>query len=561
MSAGSRVLVTGADGFIGSHLTEALVRRAHVSAPSCSTTRSIPGVGWIMRPKRVRDSFEVFAGDIRDPHGVRTAMKGCDAVLHLAALIAIPYSYHSPDTYVDTNVKGTLNVVQAARELGVAAGRAHVDERGLRHGALRADHRGASAAGPVAVLGEQDRRGPDRDVLPRVVRHAGRRSLRPFNTYGPRQSARAVIPTIITQIASGKRQIRLGALHPTRDFNYVARHGRAASSPRCDRIAASARWSISAATSRSRSATLRALIAEVMGATIEIVTDEARLRPAKQRGRAAVGATTARRSDCSAGSPRTAARDGFRRGLAETVEWFTRTRPTSRATSRTSTTSDMNAAVTSLHADSAQVVEAISGRRGTVRSRCTSPSSRATSGDTSRSASTPSWVSSVGTYVDRFEAELAAFTGARPRGGRRQRHGGAARRAAARRRASRRRGARAGAHASSRPRTRSRYCGADAAFRRQRRATRWASIPAALRDHLRTIDASHARRRCVNRAYRPPHSRDRADAHVRPPGRHRRLAAQSRGDYRPRRSSRTPPSRSAAPTRAGTPARSASSAR
>ena len=131
-----RVLVTGADGFIGSHLIEGLVRAGYDGARvRALQLLQFLGLAGPLRRRTCKGQFEVFAGDIRDPHGVRTAMQGCDAVLHLAALIAIPYSYHSPDTYVDTNIKGTLNVLQAARDLGVAARRAHVDQRGLRHGA------------------------------------------------------------------------------------------------------------------------------------------------------------------------------------------------------------------------------------------------------------------------------------------------------------------------------------------------------------------------------------------------------------------------------------------
>ena len=219
-----KVLVTGADGFIGSHLTEALVRGGH-DVRAFVYYNSFNSWGWLDRcAPDVKGRFDVFAGDIRDPHGVRTAMRGCDRVLHLAALIAIPYSYPSPDTYVDTNIKGTLNVVQAAREPRRGARRAHLDERSLRHGALRADQRGAPVAGPVALLGQQDRRGPDRAVVPLLLRTPVA-VLRPFNTYGPRQSARAVIPTIITQIAGGRASYKLGAAAP--DARLQVRRGHA----------------------------------------------------------------------------------------------------------------------------------------------------------------------------------------------------------------------------------------------------------------------------------------------------------------------------------------------
>ena len=169
-----QVLVTGADGFIGSHVTEALVREG-LRVRAFVQYNSFNSWGWLDRcAPDVSGNFEVFAGDVRDPNGVRTAMKGCDAVLHLAALIAIPYSYHSPDTYVDTNVKGTLNVVQAARDLGVSKVVHTSTSEVYGTAQFRADYRRPSAPGTVAVFGQQDRRGSDRDVLPCVVRDARR---------------------------------------------------------------------------------------------------------------------------------------------------------------------------------------------------------------------------------------------------------------------------------------------------------------------------------------------------------------------------------------------------
>lgn len=215
------VLVTGADGFIGSHLTEALVRAGH-EVRAFVFYNSFNSWGWLDQcAADVKGQFEVFAGDIRDPHGVRTAMQGCEAVLHLAALIAIPYSYHSPDTYVDTNIKGTLNVVQAARELGIA--KVVQTSTSEVYGTARfvpitEDHplQGQSPYSASKIGADQIALSFHRSFgVPVAI-------LRPFNTYGPRQSARAVIPTIITQIASGQRRIKLGSLHPTRDFNYVA---------------------------------------------------------------------------------------------------------------------------------------------------------------------------------------------------------------------------------------------------------------------------------------------------------------------------------------------------
>ena len=205
------ILVTGADGFIGSHLTEELVRQGH-SVRAFVYYNSFNSWGWLDRcSPEVKGKFEVFSGDIRDPHGVREAMKGCEAVIHLAALIAIPFSYHSPDTYVDTNIKGTLNVLQAARELGVKRV-IHTSTSEVYGTAqfvpITEDHplQGQSPYSATKIAADQLAFSFYSSFdLPVVI-------LRPFNTYGPRQSARAVIPTIITQIATGQKEIKLGAI-------------------------------------------------------------------------------------------------------------------------------------------------------------------------------------------------------------------------------------------------------------------------------------------------------------------------------------------------------------
>jgi NAD dependent epimerase/dehydratase len=218
---GKKILVTGADGFIGSHLVEHLVAEGY-QVKAFVLYNSFNSWGWLEHsPKQVRDAVEVVAGDIRDPYGVRAAMKGCDVVLHLAALIAIPYSYHSPDTYVDTNVKGTLNIVQAARDLGVE--RVVHTSTSEVYGTARfvpiTEEHPLQGQSPYSA----SKIGADQIAL---SFHSSFETpvsvIRPFNTYGPRQSARAVIPTIISQIAAGQRAIKLGALHPTRDFNFVA---------------------------------------------------------------------------------------------------------------------------------------------------------------------------------------------------------------------------------------------------------------------------------------------------------------------------------------------------
>ena len=315
-----KVLITGADGFIGSHLTEALVRAGH-QVKAFVLYNSFNSWGWLDHcAADVRGHFEVFAGDIRDPHGVRTAMTGCDAVLHLAALIAIPYSYHSPDTYVDTNVKGTLNVVQAARALEVAKV-IHTSTSEVygtaRFVPITEDHplQGQSPYSASKI-------GADQIALSFYLSFGTPVTvLRPFNTYGPRQSARAVIPTIITQIANGQRHLQLGALHPTRDFNYVADtvagFVAALDSDRGtgEVINLGSNYEISIGD------TVRA-IAEVMGAEIEIRTDEQRLRPDKSEVER-LWADNTKARDLLGWQPSYAGLEGFRRGLAETVDWFT----------------------------------------------------------------------------------------------------------------------------------------------------------------------------------------------------------------------------------------------
>lgn len=213
-------MVTGADGFIGSHLTELLVQNGH-EVRAFAFYNSFNSWGWLdTLPKTVMDHVEVFTGDIRDPNGVRKAMQGCEAVFHLAALIAIPFSYHSPDSYVDTNIKGTLNVLQAARDLETS------------HVLVTSTSEVYGTAQYVPI----DEKHPFQGQSPYSATKIGADRLaesfyrsfgvpitivRPFNTYGPRQSVRAVIPTIITQLLSGKTEIQLGSLTPTRDFNYV----------------------------------------------------------------------------------------------------------------------------------------------------------------------------------------------------------------------------------------------------------------------------------------------------------------------------------------------------
>lgn len=215
-----KILVTGSDGFIGSHLTEELVKQGY-SVKAFVYYNSFNTWGWLdTLPADIMKNVEVFQGDIRDPNGVKEAMKCCDAVFHLAALIAIPFSYHSPDTYVDTNIKGTLNVLQAARELGTK--RVLVTSTSEVYGTAqyvpideKHPYQGQSPYSATKIGADRLSESFYRSFnLPVTI-------VRPFNTYGPRQSARAVIPTIITQLLAGKKEIKLGSLTPTRDFNYV----------------------------------------------------------------------------------------------------------------------------------------------------------------------------------------------------------------------------------------------------------------------------------------------------------------------------------------------------
>jgi len=314
-----KVLVTGADGFIGSHLVEALVAKGR-DVRAFVFYNSFNSWGWLDHaPAKVRDALDVFAGDIRDPHGVKTAMKGCDAVMHLAALIGIPFSYHSPDSYVDTNVKGTLNVLQAARELG----------------AKRVVHTSTSEVYGTARFVPITEEHPLQGQSPYSASKIGADQLaysfhasfglpvviaRPFNTYGPRQSARAVIPTIITQIASGKRDVKLGATAPTRDFSYVEDTCAAFISVLDSKAGAGEVVNFGSNFEISVGDTAK-LIGEVMGREVRVVTDRARLRP-KDSEVERLLADNGKAAKLFGWKPAYAGREGFKRGIARTVEWY-----------------------------------------------------------------------------------------------------------------------------------------------------------------------------------------------------------------------------------------------
>lgn len=313
------VLVTGADGFIGSHLVERLACQGY-KVRAFSLYNSFNSWGWLdhVHPEIINE-IEVFSGDIRDPNGVREAMRGCEAVLHLAALIGIPYSYHSPDTYIDTNVKGTLNILQAARQLNVKR-IIHTSTSEVygtaRFVPITEDHplQGQSPYSASKIAADQLAYSFYASFdLPVVI-------LRPFNTYGPRQSARAVIPTIITQIAKGRVDLRLGSVTPTRDFNYVADTVRGfeaalkSSNGLGEVVNLGSNFEVSIGDTAE-------LIAEVMGQRVNLVSDEIRIRPGKSEVER-LWADNTKAFDVFGWKPEYGGREGLKRGIRETVDWF-----------------------------------------------------------------------------------------------------------------------------------------------------------------------------------------------------------------------------------------------
>lgn len=315
-----KILITGADGFIGSHLTEALVRKGY-SVKAFVLYNSFNSWGWLDKcSSDVKGNFEVFAGDIRDPHGVKVAMKDCEATLHLAALIAIPYSYHSPDTYVDTNIKGTLNVVQAARDLGITKV-IHTSTSEV-YGTARfvpiTEEHPLQGQSPYSA----SKIGADQIAMSFYSSFQTPVSIiRPFNTYGPRQSTRAVIPTIITQIASGQSKIKLGSIHPTRDFNFVTDTVSGFISALESDKSIGEVINIGSNFEVSVGDTVK-LISETMGKKVEIESDDQRLRPEKSEVER-LWASNQKAKDLLDWAPRYGGLEGFKRGLKETIQWFT----------------------------------------------------------------------------------------------------------------------------------------------------------------------------------------------------------------------------------------------
>lgn len=310
-----KVLVTGADGFIGSHLTETLLEEGY-EVKAFTFYNSFNNWGWLdTLPKEKLEQIEVFCGDIRDPNGVYEAMKGIDQVFHLAALIAIPFSYHSPDSYVDTNIKGTLNVLQAARKLETE--KIMVTSTSEVYGTAqyvpideKHPYQGQSPYSATKIgadrLAESFYRSFD---IPVAI-------VRPFNTYGPRQSARAVIPTIITQLLSGKQEIKLGSLTPTRDFNYVKDTARGfIEIAKSDKTIGQ---EINIATQQEIS--IRQLAEEIIGQinpNARIVCDEVRLRPEKSEVNRLLGSNE-KIMQLTGWRPQYT----FSQGIEETISWI-----------------------------------------------------------------------------------------------------------------------------------------------------------------------------------------------------------------------------------------------
>ena len=309
------VMVTGADGFIGSHLTEELVKKGERVKAFCYYN-SFGSWGWLdsLEPA-IKNEIEVFMGDIRDPNGVRTAMEGQEIVYHLAALIAIPFSYHSPDSYVDTNIKGTLNVLNAARQVGTS--RLLVTSTSEVYGTAqyvpideKHPFQGQSPYSATKIgadrLAESFYRSFD---LPVTI-------VRPFNTYGPRQSGRAVIPTIITQLLNGQTEIKLGSLTPTRDFNYVK--DTAAGFMALADCPAAVGQEVNIATGQEHSiGDLANELIRQINPEAKIVCDEQRLRPEKSEVNRLLGCADKLRAMTGWAPQYT-----FEQGLAATIEFL-----------------------------------------------------------------------------------------------------------------------------------------------------------------------------------------------------------------------------------------------
>jgi NAD dependent epimerase/dehydratase len=312
---GKKILVTGADGFIGSHLTEYLVDNGY-SVKAFVYYNSFNSWGWLDTfPKEKLQNIEIFTGDIRDPNGVRNAMRDVQVVFHLAALIAIPYSYYSPDSYVDTNIKGTLNVLQAARDLSIE--KVLVTSTSEVYGTARyvpidENHprQGQSPYSATKIGADSIAESFYRSFKTPVT------IVRPFNTYGPRQSARAVIPTIITQLLNGVNRIKLGSLEPTRDLVYVKDTARGFYEiAKCDELTG---HEINIATQQEISiGELAKTLIRLINPDAKVVTDINRLRPQNSEVERLMGSNY-KLKEYTGWQPET----DLKTGLMQTIEWF-----------------------------------------------------------------------------------------------------------------------------------------------------------------------------------------------------------------------------------------------
>jgi len=310
-----KVLITGADGFIGSHLVEQLIKE-EAQVKAFIYYNSFNSWGWLdSLSKEQLSKIEIFAGDIRDPNGVRTAMKDCEIVFHLAALIAIPFSYHSPDSYIDTNVKGTLNIVQAAKELGIERvlvtstsevyGTAKFVPITEEHPKQPQSPYSASKIGADCIADSFFRSFDTKITI-----------VRPFNTYGPRQSARAVIPTIITQLLNGSEEIKLGDITPTRDLLFVKDTAMGfVEIAKCDALIG---HEVNIATQSEISVgDLAQILINAINPNAKIISDDIRLRPAKSEVFRLYGSNQKLKEFTSWTQEYT-----LEKGLEETIKWF-----------------------------------------------------------------------------------------------------------------------------------------------------------------------------------------------------------------------------------------------
>lgn len=310
-----KALVTGADGFIGSHLVEELVKDGN-KVKAFVYYNSFNSWGWLdTLSEEIMNEVEIFTGDIRDPNGVREAMKDVNEVYHLAALIGIPFSYHSPDSYVDTNIKGTLNVLQAARDFELE--RVLITSTSEVYGSAQYvpidenhPYQGQSPYSATKIGADRLAESFYRSFnMPITI-------VRPFNTYGPRQSARAVIPTIITQLLAGKEEIKLGSLTPTRDFNYVKDTARGFVEIAKARETIGQELNIATQNEISIEKLAKELIKQI-NPKAKIVTDEERIRPDKSEVDRLLGSNK-KIKELTNWEPKYT----FEEGLTETIEWL-----------------------------------------------------------------------------------------------------------------------------------------------------------------------------------------------------------------------------------------------